>query len=122
MSGITILSQTPDTVTVSRRDWEGLLDQIDDQQDRKAIAVSERNLADRVTFTAEETRRMVLDDVAALTILRERKGLTQAALAVSAGISKTYLNEIEKGKKPGSVEAIKKLAVALDVPMDVLAI
>lgn len=122
MSGITILSQTSDTVTVSRSDWEGLLDQLDDQQDRKAIAASERGLGERVIFTAEETRRMVMDDVPALTILRERKDLTQAALAVSAGISKTYLNEIEKGKKPGSVEAIRKLAVALGVPMDVLAI
>ncbi|WP_373277651.1 helix-turn-helix domain-containing protein [Asaia astilbis] len=63
-----------------------------------------------------------MDEVPALTILRERKGLTQAALAVSAGIIKTYLNEIEKGKKPGSVDAIKKFAAALDVPMDVLAI
>lgn len=120
MSGITILSQTPDTVTVSRSDWEVLLDQLDDQQDRKAIAASERNLAERMIFTAEETRRMILDDVPALMILRTRHGYTQAALAVLAGISKTYLNEIEKGKKPGSVEAIKKLASALDVPMEML--
>jgi len=122
MSEITILSQTPDTVTVSRGDWESLLDRLDDQQDLKAIAASKRNLAERVTFTEEETRRMVLDDVPALTILRERKSLTQAALATLAGISKTYLNEIEKGKKPGSVEAIRKLAAALGVPLDVLAI
>lgn len=121
MSEITILSQTPDTVTVSRDDWESLLDRLDDQQDHKAIAASERNLAERVTFTAGETRRMVLDDVPVLTILRERKGLTQAALATLAGISKTYLNEIEKGKKPGSVDAIRKLAAALDVSMDVLS-
>jgi len=44
--------------------------------------------------------------------------MTQAALAVEARMSKPYLSEIGKGRKPGSVEAIKSLAAALGVSMD----
>ena len=48
-------------------------------------------------------------------ILRKFRGLTQAALAEAAGISRPYLTEIETGKKGGSVAAIRSLAEALSV-------
>lgn len=122
MSEVMIISQTADTVTVSRSDWEAMLDRLDDQQDRARIAQSEMRPKTGIAYTAEETRRMVLDDVSPVRILRERREMTQAALAEAAGMSKPYLNEIERGKKPGSVEAIKALAGALGVAMDDLVI
>lgn len=122
MSEVMIISETADTVTVSRSDWEAMINRLDDQQDRARIAQSEARAKNGITYTADETRRMVLDDVSPVRILRERREMTQAALAEAAGMSKPYLNEIEKGKKPGSVEAIKALAGALGVAMDDLVI
>ena len=63
---------------------------------------------------------MLDDNVSVVVIRREREGLSQRALAEKAGISPSYLAEIEAGKKPGSMAAIKALAVALRVPMEYL--
>lgn len=68
----------------------------------------------------------ILDQIAArqehpLKILRMHRGLTQAELAKSSGISRPYLTEIETGKKDGSMRALRALAEALDVSPGLLA-
>jgi len=52
-----------------------------------------------------------------LTSIRELAGYKKSALASLAGISPSYLTEMEKGDKPGSPEVIKKLADALGQPV-----
>lgn len=49
---------------------------------------------------------------------RGKAGLTQVVLAKKAGISRTYLTEIETGAKNGSIQAMKNIADALGVSMD----
>ena len=39
-------------------------------------------------------------------------------LATAAGIAKSYLSSIETEKKPGSVSAMRRIAIALDVTID----
>ncbi|PYD69405.1 hypothetical protein CFR76_10010 [Komagataeibacter swingsii] len=57
------------TVIVNRADWEAILDRLDDRHDREAIAQSESILPDyRVAYMADETRRMVLDEVSPITM------------------------------------------------------
>ncbi len=56
-----------------------------------------------------------------IKILRKFRGLTQAELARRAKISRTYLTEIETGKKDGSIRAIKAIAEVLGVNVGVLA-
>lgn len=48
--------------------------------------------------------------------LRQAKGLSFAELADNSGMSVSYLNEIEKGKKYPKADKIAVLATALDVP------
>ena len=52
--------------------------------------------------------------------LRQEKSLSLAALSKIAGMSASYLNEIEKGKKYPKTEKILVLAEALNVPYDEL--
>ena len=50
--------------------------------------------------------------------LRERRvkiRMTQGQLACKAGATRTYINEIEKGKKTPGANLLSKLAVALKV-------
>ena len=56
---------------------------------------------------------------AILTRLRTVRGLSQYALAKRAGVAQQYLNELEAGKKasPG-VQTVRKLAKALEVPVE----
>jgi DNA-binding XRE family transcriptional regulator len=68
----------------------------------------------------------VMDEIAAgqdhtVKILRKFRGLTQAELAEEAGLSRTYLTEIETRRKDGSIRALKALAAALGVDLSVLA-
>ena len=45
--------------------------------------------------------------------LRVDKGLSQEALAVDAGIDRTYVSRLERGLENPSVAVLEKLAVAL---------
>ena len=51
-------------------------------------------------------------------VWREYRGVTQTALAEASGVNRVYLSEIESGKKPGSVEALKRIAEALRIGLD----
>jgi DNA-binding XRE family transcriptional regulator len=53
-------------------------------------------------------------------ILRKFHGLTQEELASSAGISRSYLTEIETGAKEGSLKTMKAIAAALGVDLGLL--
>lgn len=46
---------------------------------------------------------------------RKSKGMTQAALAEKAGIDRTYINNVEAGRKVPKLNAISRIANALDV-------
>src|SRR6185295_13020942 len=48
---------------------------------------------------------------------RRRMGLTQAELAGRANLSRPYLSRLEKGKADPALSSLRRLAVALDVPV-----
>lgn len=53
-----------------------------------------------------------------LSAWREKKGLTQVALAKKAGITQPYLAQIESGeRKNPSLATLQRLAKALRVPI-----
>lgn len=53
--------------------------------------------------------------------LRAFRGLTQVGLAAAVGIAQGYLSDLESGKRKGPIELHRKMAHALDVPLDLLA-
>lgn len=54
---------------------------------------------------------------AALRAIRERTGLSSAALADKAGVRREVLSRLEGGDRPGTPEQIVALAKALNVPV-----
>ncbi len=56
-----------------------------------------------------------------IKVLRKYRGMTQGDLADASGISRPYLTEIETGKKDGSIRALKSIAEALNVSLEILA-
>ena len=125
MNIIVPVQETEATVTLTRTDYEALIERLEDAKDLAAIdrsaawraAIGEEE-ARRLSYTAAETCRMALDDVSPIVIWRERIGLTQRALARAATVSTSYLAEIEGGKKPGSAAALQAIAKVLRVPME----
>lgn len=124
MNAIKILSQTKHTVTMTRGELARLVSELEDAEDRAAVAGRRahekaigKEAARRNYLTDEEARRL-LDGEHPVRIWREKRGLTQRALAVRAGVAPSYLTEIEKGRKPGSARTLSRLAQALEVTME----
>ena len=119
-----VIDREADTVTMSRAEYEALRTAAEDAQDLAHLAAQaerERNLgvaaARRDHLPGELVRRMLAGEHPA-RLWREQRGLTLGDLAARAGIAPSYLSEIETGRKPGSVSALRKLAGALGLTVD----
>ena len=93
-----------------------------------------RNAADEDAWDAAAMRRVlgdpdeesvpieVVDRLLAgespVRVWREYRGLRGVELAAAAGVAASYLSAIENRKKPGSINALKRLATALRVDVD----
>jgi ribosome-binding protein aMBF1 (putative translation factor) len=124
MNGVRILSETPDTVTVSRRDWSQLLSELEDALDRAAVverrrqeARQGRQAARRDYLTAGEARRLLAGE-SRVKVWREKRGWTQRELAAQTGVGAGYLADIETGRKPGSAAALARLAKGLEIQVE----
>ena len=116
-----------DTVTLSRSEYEALLDRIEDAEDRTAIDRLEARIAKEGFEAATrdylpvELAKRLFDGEHPIRAWRAHRGLTREVLAGKAGVAPSYLTEIETRRKPGSFDALAKLAHALDVSLDELA-
>jgi transcriptional regulator with XRE-family HTH domain len=127
MMRIKLLAETDKTVTLRRADFQALLQAAEDNVDLAAVethSAEEKRVgwdaAKRNYLTRDETERL-LDGESPIRVWREKRGMTQRALAEAAQVSVSYLAEIEGGKKPGSRDALQRLVQILEVPMESLA-
>jgi ribosome-binding protein aMBF1 (putative translation factor) len=113
------LSKSKDTVTLSRKDWNAILDALEEAQDLRTIDESRarRSRGEDDGLPIELVERLFRGE-SPVRIWREARGLSVNALAKKAGVSQPYLSEIENRVKPGSVAALKKLATALKLDVD----
>ena len=118
------IAETSKTVTLRKRDWQALMARLEDLEDIAAIEerlAHEKKVGKAVArrdyMTSDELRR-ILDDESPVKVWRDKRGLSQRALAEQAGVSPSYLAEIETGKKPGSADALRKLSRVLEIPME----
>lgn len=63
---------------------------------------------------------LALGKTSPIKILRKARCMTQGDLAAAANLSRPYLTEIETGRKDGSIRALKAIAEALNVSLDIL--
>ena len=104
------------------KDWESITDALEDSDDLAAAEAFRADLATgRVrTVPGEVATALLAGDETPLRVIRRWRGLTQAALAGQAGLKQAYVSEIENGKKTPSVEALRALARALEVDLELL--
>ncbi len=116
--------KTPDgaeMVVLPKSEYEALLSALEDAED---ILVAERSLA-RIASGQEELitsaeMEEYLDAPTPLAFWRKKRGLTQAKLAKTVGVTQAYLSEIESGKKEARIGVLKELAATLKVTVDEL--
>lgn len=115
-----------DTITMSRTDYEALLDRLEDAEDLTALAEAR---AERVRLGDEayyanalpiELVERMIEGEHPIRIWREHRGLTLREMAEKTGLKYPYLSEIETGKKRGSINAYMAIAQALGVEIDTI--
>ena len=117
-----------DTITLPRIEYEALLDRLEDAEDNRRLS---EIVAREREFDANEARadylpielvdRLVTGEHP-IRVWRKHRGLTREALAARAGVAPSYVTEIETGRKPGSFDALAKLAAALKISLDDIAV
>ncbi len=105
-----------EVVVIARADYESLVATAENAADLADIAAI-KALSSEKDFLPFEMAERILDGMAPVRVWRQHRRLTARALAARAGISTSYLSEIETGKKPGSVKALRALATALEVDL-----
>ena len=98
-------------VLLSEEDYEDLVD------GSHAEAILARIEAGEETWPMEVVAARAKGENS-VSVFRKYRGLSVTELAQAAGISQPYLSEIEKGRKTGSVDVLKRLATALRVDLD----
>jgi predicted transcriptional regulator len=56
----------------------------------------------------------------ALRVLREWREMTQLYLSFKTDIGQGYISDLENGRRKGTTTALKKIAGAMNVPLDLL--
>ena len=122
MTHIRPLTETPETVTLSRADFEAMMEEIEDAEDR--LAVLEDCLNDREPehrrhlLTMAETMR-VIDGESPIRVWREKRALTVTQLAAASGMPDDDLIGVETGA-PVTDSVLHRLGAVLGVPSDQL--
>lgn len=80
-----------------------------------------KNAGSNSNLPQEVMEKLAVGNDSPIKVIRKFRGMTQGDLAEAAGISRPYLTEIETGRKDGSIRALKSIAGALDVSLEVLA-
>jgi DNA-binding XRE family transcriptional regulator len=121
------MSADADTVTLSRVQYEALLDRLEEAEDKVTLDALEARIAKHgfaeatQDYLPMELIKRLSSGEHPIRVWRAHRGLTREALAAAAGVSPSYLTEIETRRKPGSFEAIAKIAAALRISLDDIA-
>ncbi len=121
MSAVQIIEKNgrPEWAVIPYADYRRLLELVADAQDVRDIESfhAALDVGQEELIPAEVVDR-ILDGDSPLRVWREYRGLTQQALADAAGVGKSYVSQIESGRKVGTVETLSRLARALEVELD----
>lgn len=102
---------------VSRLEVDRLRTRVEDLEDALELRAAEARGVTEDALPASAVRRLIAG-AHPVRVWRERRGLTLSALAGAARVPVSYVSEIERGKKPGSVASLRKLATALGLDLD----
>ncbi len=106
-------------VVLPRRDYERLLEAQMAIEDGLAFDRAKARLADGEDelVPAEVMDRLLAGDNP-IRVWRRHRGLSLGDLAAQAGLSVSYLSQLETGQRKGPVDMLQKIAIPLKVLLD----
>jgi DNA-binding XRE family transcriptional regulator len=111
--------QGDDIVILSRKEYDRLVAVSEDAADAEILrrSIARVESGEEETFTSAEVDAFLVSKTP-LAFYRKKRGMSQDTLAKRAGVTQSYLSEIEIGRKSGDVRTLRKLADALKVSLD----
>jgi len=109
----------PEWAVIPYSEYQKLVELAEDAQD---IADAEQAInaiqSGEETYPLELVERLTLDNEHPIKVWREYRELSQEALADTVGVGKSYISQIESGKKNGSAKRLKAIANTLKVDLE----
>lgn len=107
-------------VVLSRAEYDALILAAEpDNEDAEDIAIFDERMAELASGLSErlppEVSAAMLRGDSLLKAVRNWRGLTQAQLALQAGLGQGYVSDLEAGRRKGTKETIAQIARVLDV-------
>ena len=104
-----------ETVTLTRAEYDALINHNSELEDRLAALVAEDG-----SRVPHEVAVASIRGTSSILAFRNYLGVTLRDLSESTGIAVSYLSEIERGHKPGSLSALARVAGAFGTTIDAL--
>ena len=104
-----------ETVTLSKMEYDALIDRNAMLEDLLAA-----HDADDGSRVPHEVALAIIRGKSPILAFRDHLSLTLRELSERTGIAASYLSEIERDRKPGSVSALSRIADALGTTVDSL--
>ncbi len=111
----------PAFVVIAHDKWIKMQSLLEEAADIRAYDKAKMALAkgEEVTLPASVAKKM-MEGLHPVAVLREWRSLTQRELAQKAGLSPLSISHIETRVRKGGIQSMRKIAKALDVPLETL--
>ena len=106
-----------ETVTLTREEYDALIERTAALEDRLAAAEAEGDAR-----VPHEVAVATMAGESPIRAFRNHHGFTLRELSERSGVALSYLSEIERRRKPGSVAALTRVAAAFSTTLDVLVV
>ena len=104
-----------ETVTLTRKEYDALVERNRELEDRLSALE-----ADDGVLIPHQVALSIIDGKKPILAFRNHLGLTLQQLSDRTGLTVSYLSDIERGRKPGSTAALRRIARAFNTTIDVL--
>lgn len=107
-----------------RKDYEALVAKAaeadEDAGTARLVARARKEIATGAPLIPKQIVDRIANGENALRVLREWRDVPQLYLSFKTDIGQGYISDLENGRRKGTTAALKKIAEALKVPLDLL--
>ena len=107
-----------------RKEYEALVAKAADADENigtaRLIARARKEIAGGAPLIPKDVIDRIANGENALRVLREWRGETQLYVSFKTSIGQGYISDLENGRRKGTTAVMKKIAAALNVPIDLL--
>jgi hypothetical protein len=108
-----------------RKDYEALAAKAQEADEdvgtARLVARARKEIAAGMPLIPKEVVDRLVSGENALRVLRKWRGKTQLDISHKTNIGQGYLSDLESGRRKGTTAALKRIANALKVPLDLIA-